>query len=182
MIHFIKFLIKLLLLGPVWSISYGFKPSVGARIQTKILRILGVKVIGPVWFEGVPVIIGFKNLTIGQNVAIGNDAKFIAYGPISIGDGCMFGANVTINSASHNVETLEPYSAPVKIGKRVWVGLNVAICVGVDIGDDTVVGAGSIVLKSIPAGSVAVGVPCKVMRSNNRRGRVFNVFSDIWCR
>ena len=56
------------------------------------------------------------------------------------------------------------YNKPVTIGKRVWIGANVVICPGVTIGDDCIIGAGSVVTRDIPSGKVAVGSPCRVLR------------------
>lgn len=168
-------------MGPLWSLSYACRPAWGARIQSFLLRILGVNVQGYVWFEGVPLIMSPKNLTIGSRVAIGHNAKFICFGPVKIGDDCMLAANFTINSASHRISDLEPYCASIVVGNRVWVGLNVAICAGVHVGDDSVIGAGSIVLKDVAPDSVSGGVPCKFIKSLNRGGMgVFNVFRDVW--
>ena len=56
------------------------------------------------------------------------------------------------------------YALPVTIGNNVWFGANVTVCGGVTIGDNCVIGAGSVVTRDIPAGSLAAGVPCKVIR------------------
>ena len=91
---------------------------------------------------------------------------------IYIGDYTMIGPNVTIATAGHPIlpelrEKLYQYNMSVKIGRNCWIGAGVTIVPGVTIGDNTVIGAGSIVTKDIPANVVAVGNPCKVMRQIN---------------
>ena len=70
------------------------------------------------------------------------------------------------------------YSLPIRIGNGVWVGANSVILPGVTIGDNAVIGAGSIVTKDIPANVVAVGNPCKVMREITERDREY-YFRDL---
>ena len=66
-------------------------------------------------------------------------------------------------------EQVYQYNLPVHIGNRVWIGAGAIILPGVTIGDDTVIGAGSVVTKDIPAGVVAVGNPCRVLREIGER-------------
>ena len=65
------------------------------------------------------------------------------------------------------------YTDPVMIGKNCWIGANVTICPGVTIGENSVIGAGSLVLHDVPENSVAAGNPCKVIRSINERDRKY---------
>ena len=88
---------------------------------------------------------------------------------IYVGDCTMFGPNVVIATAGHPIDPelrskgLQ-YNLPVHIGKNCWLGAGVIVMPGVTIGDNTVIGAGSIVTKDIPANVVAVGNPCRVLR------------------
>ena len=66
--------------------------------------------------------------------------------------------------ANYNIELEKEYAKPIKFGNNVWIGGNVVVLPGVTIGDNTVIGAGSIVVKDIPANVVAVGNPCKVIK------------------
>ena len=97
---------------------------------------------------------------------------------IYVGDDTMFGPNVTIATAGHPINPelrgrgLQ-YNMPVRIGKRCWLGAGVIVMPGVTIGDDTVIGAGSVVTKDIPAGVVAVGNPCRVIRIIGEKDREF---------
>jgi maltose O-acetyltransferase len=74
-----------------------------------------------------------------------------------------------LDSGTHDPETLEPKLLPIKIGNRVWCGINVTVIASVSIGDDVVIGAGSVVCKDIPSNSIAVGVPAKVVKPLNRQ-------------
>ena len=88
---------------------------------------------------------------------------------IWVGDGTKFGPNVTLVTATHPTDPEErsggmQYNKPVRIGKNCWLGAGVTVLPGVTIGDDTVIGAGSLVTKDIPSGVVAYGIPCRVVR------------------
>lgn len=98
--------------------------------------------------------------------------------PVTIGSNCCFGPNVTIVTPLHpllpkerravldeeGVSSHMCYAKPVVIGNDCWFGANVTVCPGVTIGDNVVIGAGSVVTRDIPANTLAVGVPCRVLR------------------
>lgn len=97
---------------------------------------------------------------------------------IYVGDHTMFGPNVTIATAGHPIlpelrEKGLQYNAPVHIGKNCWLGAGVIVLPGVTIGDNTVIGAGSVVTKNIPSKVVAVGNPCKVLREIGEKDRLY---------
>lgn len=88
---------------------------------------------------------------------------------IYVGDHTMLGPNVTLATAAHPIqadlrEQAYQYNKPIRIGKNCWLGAGVIVLPGVTIGDNTIIGAGSIVTKDIPANVVAVGNPCRVLR------------------
>ena len=104
-----------------------------------------------------------KNIYANFNLTLVDDTH------IYVGDTTMFGPNVTIATAGHPIlpelrEQAYQYNMPVRIGKNCWLGAGVIVMPGVTIGDNTVIGAGSVVTKDIPANVVAVGNPCRVMR------------------
>lgn len=109
-----------------------------------------------------------KNITVGKNVFINACCRFQDQGGITIGDEVLIGHNTTIATLNHDIN---PYTrgnltpSPVKIGNRVWIGSDCTILPGVTIGDGAIIGAGSVVTKSIPANSIAVGNPCRVIRT-----------------
>jgi len=111
----------------------------------------------------------------GYNVSVGDffycnyDCVFLDCGKITIGDDVMLGPKVAIYTANHaidpTVRTLRhDHGIPVTIGSHVWIGGNSVICPGVSIGDNSVIGAGSVVTKDIPANVIAAGNPCRVIR------------------
>lgn len=97
---------------------------------------------------------------------------------IYVGDYTMFGPNVTVATAGHPIlpelrQQGYQYNAPVHIGKNCWLGSGVIVLPGVTIGDNVVVGAGSIVTKDLPDNVVAVGNPCKVLREVNEHDKEY---------
>lgn len=109
-----------------------------------------------------------ENLTLGERCGIGSYARIWNYAPVRIGDDFLSAAGLTINSGGHDVSTMAPFSKPVSIGDRVWCGVNVTILAGVTIGDDVVIGAGSVVTEDLPCSVVAVGVPARAVRAIER--------------
>ena len=108
-----------------------------------------------------------KNITVGENVFINACCHFQDHGGVTIGDGCQIGHNVVFATLNHFLEPEKrkmTYPAPIVLGKNVWVGSNATILQGVTIGDNSVIGAGAVVTGDIPADSVAVGVPAKVVK------------------
>jgi galactoside O-acetyltransferase len=90
----------------------------------------------------------------------------------------MLGPNVVIATAGHPIlpelrEKALQFNMPVHIGRNCWLGAGVIVLPGVTIGDNTVIGAGSVVTKDIPANVVAVGNPCKVLREINEHDKEF---------
>lgn len=97
---------------------------------------------------------------------------------IYVGDNTMFGPNVVLATAGHPIlpELREKgcqYNVPIHIGKNCWLGAGVIVLPGVTIGDNTVVGAGSMVTKDLPANVVAVGNPCRVLREIGEHDREY---------
>lgn len=112
---------------------------------------------------------GGKHCHVGKNVYFNFNVTLVDDTHIYVGDYTKFGPNVVIATAGHPIlpslrEQAYQYNMPVKIGKCVWLGAGVIVLPGVEIGDNCVIGAGSVVTKNIPANSVAVGNPCKVIR------------------
>ncbi len=95
---------------------------------------------------------------------------------IYVGDNTMFGPNVTIATAGHPIDPelrargLQ-YNRPVRIGRNCWLGAGVIVMPGVTVGDNVVIGAGSVVTKDIPSNVVAVGNPCRVLREVGEHDR-----------
>jgi len=124
------------------------------------------------------------HMAYGTNVHIGNHfyANFnlviVDDIDVYIGEHVMIAPNVTITPTGHPVdpEIRKPgtqFSIPVRIGNDVWIGSNVVILPGVNIGDNSVIGAGSVVTQDIPENVVAVGNPCHVLRKINERDKEY---------
>jgi acetyltransferase-like isoleucine patch superfamily enzyme len=102
---------------------------------------------------------------LGDRVAINGFCKIYGHGSVEIGADTQIGPCTLITTTDHNYhEQLATRYLPVVIGKSVWIGANVTILPGVTIGDRAVIGAGAVVTNAIPADSVAVGVPAKVVK------------------
>jgi acetyltransferase-like isoleucine patch superfamily enzyme len=107
---------------------------------------------------------------IGSHTYINRNTFLDATLSISIGEHCAIGPSCYITDHDHGSDlTFSPLeqpmvSKPTKIGDRVWIGANVTILKGVTIGNDAIVGAGSVVTKDVPAKSIAVGNPAKVIK------------------
>ncbi len=108
------------------------------------------------------------DVRLGERCALGEFTKIFNHAPIIIGDDFLSAPGLSLNSGYHDPVTLKPAGAPISIGNRVWCGVNVTILAGVTIGDDVVIGAGSLVRSDIPSGSIAAGVPAKVIRPLDR--------------
>ncbi len=110
-----------------------------------------------------------KNISIGNDVYINFGCVILDCGQVRIGDNTLIGPNVGLFSGNHTTDAEERAAGglipkPITIGARVWLCGNVTVVPGVTIGDDTIIGAGSVVTKDIPSGVIAAGNPCKVLR------------------
>lgn len=109
------------------------------------------------------------NITFGQNVFINHNCVFLDCAEISLGNNVFIAPNVGVYTATHPVDPYErnrgdEFAKPIVIEDNVWIGGGVQIVPGVTIGKNSVIGTGSVVTKDIPANSIAVGNPCKVLR------------------
>lgn len=133
---------------------------------------------------GLPFICDYgRNIYIGNNVSVNMNCTFVDCNKITIGDNVLIASNVQLYTAAHPValsERLTPdwnpkteqyfcrtYALPIKIESGCWLGGGVIVLPGVTIGCGSVIGAGSVVTKDIPPNSLAVGNPCRVIRSIN---------------
>lgn len=121
---------------------------------------------------------GGHNVHFGRNVYANFNVTFVDDTHIYVGDYTMLGPNVVIATAGHPIlpelrEKAYQYNMPVRIGRNCWLGAGVIVLPGVTIGDNTVIGAGSVVTKDIPANCVAVGNPCRVLREIGEHDREY---------
>lgn len=121
---------------------------------------------------------GGKHVHFGNSVYANFNLTAVDDTHIYVGDCTMFGPNVVLATAGHPVlPDLRKFGCqfnmPIHIGKNCWLGAGVIVLPGVTIGDNTVIGAGSVVTKDIPANVVAVGNPCRVLREIGERDKEF---------
>lgn len=110
------------------------------------------------------------NIEVGENFYSNHNLVILDGAKVEIGDNVFIAPNCCITTAGHPINIDErnrglEYAYPIKIGNNVWIGAGVNILPGVTIGDNVTIGAGSVVNKSIPANSIAVGNPCKVIKT-----------------
>ncbi len=113
------------------------------------------------------------NTKIGNNVFINFNFVLLDCCPVTIGNNVFIAPNVQIYTASHPIDPEERnkhigFAEPVTIGNDVWIGGDVILLPGVTIGDGCSIGAGSVVTKSIPPNALAMGSPCRVVKSLDR--------------
>ena len=111
-----------------------------------------------------------KQISVGKRFFANFNFIVLDEAPVTIGDDCFIGPNVSIYTACHSTDPVErnsrrKWAEPVSIGDNVWIGGSVTILPGVTIGDNVTIGAGSVVTKDIPSNSIAVGNPCKVVKT-----------------
>ena len=144
------------------------RPSQGVLRQSLLDDLLGSN-------KGVTIIPPFycdmgKNICFKQGGFLNTGVTILDLAPVTIGDYVQIGPNVVISTAGHPFDLAErvlPIATgnPIVIGDNVWIGANSVILDGVTIGDRSIIGAGSIVTKDIPSDCVAVGNPCRVIKS-----------------
>ena len=131
-----------------------------------------------------------KNVHFGKNVYANFNLTLVDDTHIYVGDYTMFAPNVVVTTAGHPIdptlrEKVYQFNLPVHIGRNVWIGAGAVILPGITIGDNSVIGAGSIVTKDIPANCVAYGNPCRVVREISEHDREFyhknrRISPEVW--
>jgi maltose O-acetyltransferase len=132
--------------------------------------------------EGVVVLPTFRcdygtQISLGAGTFVNYDCVMLDVAPITVGAACQLATRVQLLTATHPIDP-EPRrlgweaGQPIAIGDNVWLGGGVIVCPGVTIGNDTVVGAGAVVTRDLPAGVVATGVPARVQREIDDRDTV----------
>ena len=140
-------------------------PALRRRVLKALLGGLGARS----WIEA-PFYCDYgSQIVLGDRVFVNFGAVFLDPAPIQIGDDAQLGPGVQLLTADHprDAETRAAgpeLARPIRIGARAWLGGGVIVCPGVTIGDGSIIGAGSVVVRDVPAGVVAVGNPCRVVR------------------
>lgn len=125
---------------------------------------------------------GFNIHTHGLTV-INYNCVILDTSPVNIGANAFIAPGVCIACSGHSLDAGQRargigYSKPVNIGEDVWIGANSTVCGGVSIGKGSVIGAGSVVIKDIPAGVVAAGNPCRVIRPITEKDKIYPIKVD----
>ena len=110
-----------------------------------------------------------NNIVLGKNVFINSNCYFMDGAKITVGDNVFIGPSCGFYTANHPLDyqtrnQVIEQALPILIGNNVWLGGNVIVLPGVEIGDGCVIGAGSVVTKDIESNSIATGVPCMVIK------------------
>lgn len=121
---------------------------------------------------------GGAHVHFGKNIYANFNLTMVDDTHIYVGDYTMFGPNVTVTTAGHPIlpelrEQGYQYNAAIHIGRNCWIGSGVMIMPGIIIGDNVVIGAGSVVTHDLPSNVVAVGTPCKVLREVGEHDREY---------
>lgn len=133
--------------------------------------IVNVEVVGPI-------ICDYGVLTtIGRDVFINSNVYLMDGGRITIGNNVFIGPNSGFYTAAHPLDYASrniglEKASPIVIGNNVWIGAHVAIMPGVEIGDGSVIGAGSVVTRDIPPNSLVMGTPGKIIREIDQNDRI----------
>ena len=109
------------------------------------------------------------NIEIGKNFYANHNLVILDGNKVEFGDNVFVAPNCAFYTAGHPLDYKErnkglEYAKPIKVGNNVWIGGNVTVLPGVSIGDNVVIGAGSVVTKDIPSNVIAVGNPCRVIK------------------
>ena len=144
------------------------RPSLQKEKDTLIKRILGktgerLKVIQPFFCD-----YGF-NIEVGEDFFANTGMVILDEARVTFGNHVFIGPNCSFYTPCHPLDVATrnkgvEWSLPITVGNNVWFGGNVTVCPGVTIGDDAVIGAGSVVTHDIPASVVAAGNPCKIIK------------------
>jgi maltose O-acetyltransferase len=144
------------------------RPEEGARRAALLCELLGEAGEG-LWIEP-PFFCDYgRNVTLGRNVFFNFNCVILDVAPVRVGDDVFVGPAVQIYAATHYLDAARrrrdlEFGRPVDIGSDVWIGGGSILLPGVSVGDRAVIGAGSVVVKDVPADVFAAGNPCRVVR------------------
>lgn len=124
------------------------------------------------------------NISIGENFYTNHNVTILDGAKVTFGDNVFIAPNCVFSTAGHAIDSEQrgkglEIALPITVGDNVWIGTNVSVLPGVTIGSNTIIGAGSVVNKNIPANVIAAGNPCKVIREVTEADkRKYPIFDD----
>ena len=144
------------------------KPSDTKKQKELLKKILGSMKENPVITAPFYCDYGF-NISIGKNFYTNYNVTILDGAKVTFGDNVFIAPNCVFSTAGHAIDSEQrsrglEIALPITVGDNVWIGTNVSVLPGVTIGNNTIIGAGSVVNKNIPEGVIAAGNPCKVIR------------------
>lgn len=157
----------------VYNNSFGADKSKREAILATILKKVGLNV----HFEPVFRCEFGTNISLGDNFYANYDCIMLDPHDIVIGNNVLLGPKVSLFTANHAIDSAERieggcYAKPIFIEDNVWIGGNVTVLPGVTIGTNTIIGAGSVVTRSVPPNVIAAGNPCRVIREITEKDRM----------
>ena len=144
------------------------RPSDTKKQKELLTKILGSMKENPVITAPFYCDYGF-NISIGKNFYPNHNVTILDGAKVTFGDNVFIAPNCVFSTAGHAIDSEQrsrglEIALPITVGDNVWIGTNVSVLPGVTIGNNTIIGAGSVVNKNIPEGVIAAGNPCKVIR------------------
>jgi acetyltransferase-like isoleucine patch superfamily enzyme len=136
-------------------------------------------IIAPFWCD-----YGY-NIEIGENFFANHNMVVLDCAKVKFGNNVFVAPNCCFTTAGHPVDVRQrnkglEYACPITVGNNVWIGAGCTILAGVEIGDNSIIGAGSVVTKSIPSNVIAVGVPCKVLREITEKDKTtYPIYNEL---
>lgn len=153
----------------VWVDKFNSAPRSEASTRTEYLRNIFGSLGKNCYIEPPFYLDHGYNIFVGDNVYMNTGCIILDQCPVKIGSNTLFGPRVNVYCALHPIDAavrnmMVEGGKPITVGENCWIGGNVCLCPGITIGDNTIIGAGSVVTKDIPANVIAAGNPCKVIR------------------
>jgi maltose O-acetyltransferase len=163
--NLLRFLVRRALLGMFNMLAVPTHIHSLQEIRFFLIKLLGVKIGCNVQLSEFLYFLNGSNILIKDGVRLGSFAKIWDFCPIELGEGLLASHNLTIISATHDLNGFKDKEGPVIIGRNCWIGANVTIVGPAVIGNDVIIGAGALVRGDLPSSTICAGVPARVIRT-----------------